>query len=72
MIKEKWCGKIKGCTYANGHKQRKYISKEEVASPTVQLEHLVLLLLIDEQEGRDIATADVVGVYLLVDMEDYV
>ena len=29
-------------------------------------------LFIDAREGRDVATADVVGVYLLANMKDYV
>ena len=43
-----------------------------MASPTVQLEILMISLLIDTHEGRDVAAADVVGSYLLEDMEDYV
>ena len=33
---------------------------------------MILLLLIDEKEGGDISIADMVGVYLLTDMKDYV
>jgi hypothetical protein len=72
MVKEKRCGKIKGRACADGRKQRKYISKEDVTSPTVQLESLMLSLLIDAQEGRDVATADATGAFLLADMEDMV
>ena len=35
------------------------------------MESLFLSLLIDAKEGRDVATADVVGAYLLTEMEDY-
>lgn len=38
----------------------------------IQLYSLVLSLLIDGQENRDIATADVVGPYLIMDMHDHV
>jgi hypothetical protein len=72
MVKEKRCGKIKGRACADGRKQRRYIQKEEVTSPTVQLESLMLSLLIDAHEKRDVATADVAGAFLLADMEDYV
>ena len=72
LVKEKRNGKIKGRACADGRKQRRYISKEEVASPTVQLHSLLLSLAIDARERRDIATADVVGAYLLVDMNDFV
>ena len=50
----------------------RYISKEEVASPTLQLESLILSLIIDAKGGRDVATIGVVGAYLLADMEDYI
>ena len=35
------------------------------------MESLFLSLLIDAKEGRDVATADVVGAYLLTKMEDH-
>ena len=72
MVQEKRSGKIKGRAVADGRKQRHYISKEDAASPTVQLESLMLSLIVDAHEGRDVATADVVGAYLLADMDDYV
>ena len=43
-----------------------------MASPTIQLESLLLFLMIDAFEKRDVATADVVGVYLMANMEDFV
>ena len=72
MIKQKRCGKIKGRACADGRKQRRYIRKEDVASPTVQLNSLLLTLLIDAQESRDVATADIVGAYLMAYMNDLV
>ena len=71
IVKEKRCGKIKGRACADGRKQRRYISKEEASSPTIQMESLILSLLIDAKERRDVATADVVGAYLLTDMHEY-
>ena len=38
----------------------------------IQIESLVLSLLIDAKEGRDVATTDVVGDNLLADMQDCV
>ena len=49
-----------------------YTPKEEAASPTVSLEGLVITLLIDAKESRDVATADVVGIYLNAYMRDFV
>ena len=51
MVKEKRDASIKSRACADGRKQRAYISKEEVTSPTCQLESLILSLLIDAQEG---------------------
>ena len=63
MVKEKRYGMIKARACDNGRKKSRYISKEEVASPTVQSDSLILSLIIDEKEGRDIAMVDVVGAY---------
>ena len=57
---------------ADGRKQRKYITKEAAISTTIQMTSLILSLLIDAEKGRDIATADVVGVNLMTDMKDKV
>ena len=72
MIKEKRDGKIKGRACADGRKQRRYINRDDVSSPTVQLESLMISLLIDAHEHRDVATADIVGAYLLADIQDFV
>ena len=72
MVKAKRDGVVKARTCADRRKQCRYISKEDVASPTIQLESLIMSLLIDAREGRDVATADIVGVYLLANMKDYV
>ena len=72
MVKEKWNGRLKGREVIDGRKQRMYIRKEDVASPTVKLESLVLSLLVDAQENRDVTTAEVVGAYLIADMKDHV
>ena len=72
VIKEKRCGNIKGRTCVDGRPQRAYIPKEEAASPMVSLEGLVITLLIDAKESRNVATADVVGAYLNAYMRDFV
>ena len=72
VIKEKRCGTIKGRAVADGRPQRSYIPREEAASPTVSLESLILSLMIDAQEGRDVATADIAGAFLKGDMPDFV
>ena len=72
MVREKRDGKIKGRACADGRKQRRYITKEEVSSPTIQLESLMITLLVDAHERRDVATADVAGAYLFADINDNV
>jgi len=72
LIKEKKCGKLKGRTCADGRSQRGLYTKEQTTSPTISTDALMLSLIIDAFEGRDVATADVVGAYLLADMDEYV
>ena len=72
MVKEKRGGRVKDRAHTDGRKQRKYIAKDDVMSPIAQLESILLSLLVGAHEGSDVATTDVVGAYMLVDMEDYV
>jgi hypothetical protein len=71
VIKEKRCGKIKGRTVANGRAQRSLYTKDETSSATVATDALILSILIDAKERRDIATADVSGAYLHANMKDF-
>ena len=65
LIKEKWNGVIKGRSCVDGSKQRKYLKQDEsVASPTASLEYLLVSLLIDAYEGRDVGTYDVPSAHL--------
>ena len=72
LIKQKRCGKVKGRVVADGRKQRKFVPREEATSPTIKLESLLMSLVIDAKEKRSVATADIVGAYLLADMKDKV
>ena len=63
LIIKKRSGKIKGRTVANSSKQRVYTNKDEVTSPTIHLESLILSMVIDGHERRDVATCDVAGSY---------
>ena len=56
---------------ADGRSQRSLYTKEETASPTVSNDALMLSIMIDAKEGRDVATADVAGAYLHADLEDF-
>ena len=72
LIKEKRCGKIKGRSVADGRKQRKLYGKDEITSPTVSTDALLMTLIIDAMEERKVAIADVPGAYLHATMEDHV
>jgi hypothetical protein len=71
VIKEKRCGKIKGRTVANGRAQRNLYTKDETASATAATNTLLLSILINAKEHRDVATADVSGAYLRADMKGF-
>ena len=71
VIKEQRCGCIKGRTVADGRPQRSLYPKEETVSPTVSTDALMLLIMIDAKEGRDVATADVAGACLHADLDDF-
>ena len=72
VIKQKRCGKIKGRTCADGRPQRGMYEKAETSSPTASSDAIMLTLIIDAVERRDVATADVAGAYLDAEMDDFV
>ena len=72
LIKRKRDGTLKGRTVADGSVQRALYDKVETASPTVATDALLLSILIDAHEGRDVATADVADAYLKAYMTDLV
>jgi len=70
FLQRKRCGKVKGRGCADGRKQREFISKEEAFSPTVSTHALMTTCLIDDTEGRDVATADIPGPFLQATMDE--
>jgi hypothetical protein len=72
FLKQKRCGKVKGRGCADGRKQREFLGKDETSSPTVSIETVMLTSIIDAQEGRDVATVDIPGAFMQVDMDDIV
>jgi hypothetical protein len=72
LIKEKRCGKLKGRTFADGRSQQGLYDKLQTTSPTVSTDALMISLMIDALEQRDVATADVAGAYLHADMDEFV
>lgn len=70
LIKEKKSGEIKGRTCADRRVQRKYISKEESASPTAATESIFLTGVIEAKEERNIITLDVPNAFIQTYLED--
>jgi hypothetical protein len=64
LIKEKRDGRLRP--------QRLLYNKAETTSPTVSTDALMLSIMVDAREGRDVATADVVGAYLKAYMDEFV
>ena len=71
LIKEKRCGRLKGRTVADGRPQKGMYDKSETASPTVATDSLMVSIIVDAFERRDVATADIAGAYLKAHMKDY-
>jgi hypothetical protein len=72
FLKKNSSGKIKGRGCADGRKQREHIPKEDASSPTVAIEAVMLISVIDAKEGRDVATVDIPGAFMQVDQEGLV
>ena len=48
------------------------MNKDEVTSPTIHLESLILSMVIDGHERRDVATCDVAGAFLIPDIDSFI
>ena len=55
---------IKGRTVAGGNKQRDFISKEEASSPTVATKAVMLTVLIEAHENRDVAVINISNAFI--------
>ena len=72
FLKEKRCGKIKGCGCADGWKQRLYKTKDEMSSPMISIESLFLTCLIDAMEERCVMTCDIPGAFMQTDIDELI
>jgi hypothetical protein len=59
FVEQKRDGKIKAWKVIGGNKQCSYITKENVSSPAVSAEAVMLTCIIDAAEDRDIAVVDI-------------
>lgn len=68
FLKEKRDGRLKGRCCVDGRPQAFLEQSEDPFSPTVSTETFFVSAVIDSHEDRDVATADIEGAYLIVDM----
>ena len=64
FVEEKRDGTIKARKVIGGNKQRDYITTEDVRSPTVIAEAVMLTCVIDAQENRDVAVVDIPNAFV--------
>jgi hypothetical protein len=70
FVEEKQDGKIKARKVVGGNMQRDYITKEDVSSPNVSAEAVMLTCVIDAQENRDVAVIDIPNAFDQTVVED--
>ena len=61
---------VKGRHLAGENKQRDFISKEDVSSPTVSTEAVMLTCVVDAEEDRDVATIDIPNAFIQTRVEN--
>ncbi len=54
----------------DGNKQRDYITKEDVSSPTVMAEAVMLTCMINAHENRDVAVIDIPNAFVQTVVKD--
>ncbi len=64
FVKRKPSGEIKARKVAGGNKQRDFISKESASSPTISTDAVLLTLIIDAKEHRDLAIIDIPNTFI--------
>jgi hypothetical protein len=69
FLVEKRDGKVKARHCANGSTQRNYIQREDVSSPTLCTDSVLITAVIEAEENRDIATCDIPNVFIQTDIQ---
>ena len=69
-MEQKRDGKIKARKVIGGDRQRDYITKEDVSSPTLSAETVMLTCVIKSQEGRDVAVVDIPNAFVQTAISD--
>jgi hypothetical protein len=55
---------------AVGNLQRGHVTKEESSSPTVSTDSVLLKLIVDAHEGRDVAIIDIPNAFIQTQVHD--
>ncbi len=63
-------GDIKARMVAGGNTQRGHVTKEELSSPTVSTKAVLLTLIVDALEGRDVAVIDIPNAFIQTQVHD--
>ena len=69
LLKEKKDGTVKGRNVADGRKQREFIGKHKATSPTAKLESILITLVIDAKEERDVVTINIPNAFIQTKVE---
>jgi hypothetical protein len=70
LVKRKRNGISKARQVAGGNKQWGYITKEDASSPTVSLEAVLLICVVDANKNRDVAIVDIPNAFVQTIVED--
>jgi len=64
FIVKKRDGNTKARVVTGGNLQRCHVTKEESSSPTVSTESVILTLIVDAHEERDVAIIDILNAFI--------
>jgi hypothetical protein len=70
FIGKKRTGETKARMVAGGNMQRGHVTKEELSSPTVSTEAVLLTSIVDTHKGRDIAVIDIPNAFIQTRVDD--
>jgi hypothetical protein len=70
FLTRKRCGRVKSRGCADVRKQRETKEKDDVSAPTVAIKAVMLSVVIDAMEERDLATADTPGAFMQADIDE--
>jgi hypothetical protein len=70
LIGQMWTEETKARMVAGGNTQRGHVTKEESSSPTVSTKAVLLTLIVDACEGRDVAVVDILNAFIQTQVDD--